>query len=425
MTDDQSFTFPSAAFPRLATKSHFAYTLADLKELKAFADLRGVTLLGEMDVPGHSTAMVDALPELFGFPSAPKLGVVNFANATVIARLQTLFDEIDAVFPSPYVAIGGDEVNFPAVEHLPEVVAALKEQNLAGVSDLYRRFIVQMHSYAVSKNKTLRVWEGFGPQGGQGGHKPVNASTVAVPTAGVSVSVFDGVYYNPPQLAADGYHIINANTATVYVNEPTATSKLIYQWHPWLFGDLAYAGYESWWELPQEGRHLVDGVQICDWGAPAEAMLDSFRVRAPAMSDRSWNPMAMRSFADYQKRQASTDQKLGMLLPAPPPPPPMPAAPKALAGFKVQIGACRDAAGSWTSPRIEAPRVHFSVLVAKCVALGGRCDAVDIAGRPIMPGQVPCTLFTVHESLPMNPLLTKILRNVTRTQAIAGARSGG
>ena len=60
---------------------------------------------------------------------------------------------------------------------------------MEGVSDLYRLFIVQMHTYAVSKNKTLRVWEGFGPQSGQGGHKPVNASTVAVPTAGISVSV--------------------------------------------------------------------------------------------------------------------------------------------------------------------------------------------------------------------------------------------
>ena len=53
MTDDQSFTFPSAAFPQLPAKSSFAYTLAELNELKEFADLRGVTLVGEMDVPGN------------------------------------------------------------------------------------------------------------------------------------------------------------------------------------------------------------------------------------------------------------------------------------------------------------------------------------------------------------------------------------
>ena len=51
-----------------------------------------------------------------------------------------------------------------------------------------------------SKNKTLRVWEGFGPKAGQAGHKPGARSAVAVPTAGISVAVFDGVYYPPPQV---------------------------------------------------------------------------------------------------------------------------------------------------------------------------------------------------------------------------------
>ena len=130
----------------------------ELHELRAFAELRGVTCIGEMDVPGHSAAMISALPEAFGFPSAPTLGIANFANQTVIKRLQTLFDEIDTVLPSPFVAIGGDEVSFPAVSHLPEVLEALRSNGLSGVADLYRLFIVEMRSYAVSKNKTLRVW---------------------------------------------------------------------------------------------------------------------------------------------------------------------------------------------------------------------------------------------------------------------------
>jgi hypothetical protein len=197
-------------------------------------------------------------------------------------------------------------------------------------------------------------------------------------------------YYNPPQLARDGYHIINSNTATIYVNEPTATPELIYSWHPWLFGDLAYAGYESWWELPVESRHMVDGAQICMWGAPSAAMLAGMRSRAPAFSDRSWNPQAMRSFSDYSKRQVVTNQKLNRLLPAPPPPPPLPPPPKQLHGFDVQAGACRDSSGLYSSPRIECPTgTHFSQLVARCVALGARCDAVDIDAEPVGPGRDP------------------------------------
>ena len=111
------------------------------------------------------------------------------------------------------------------------------------------------------------------------------------------------------------------------------------------------------------------------------------------MSDRSWNPQAMRSFADFQKRQAKADARLGRLFP-PPPPPPLPMPPMAprelLKGFKVQAGACRDSSGGYgRSPRIEGLGLHFSHLVATCVALGWRCDAVDINGHAPRPDSDP------------------------------------
>ena len=137
LTDNEAFTFPSTAFPQLAAKSSFAYTLAELRELQAFAAERGVTCVGEMDVPGHSDAAVAALPALLGFGSAPHLGVVNFANDTIIGRLQQIFDEIDDVLPSPFVAIGGDEVDFAALSKLPEIADALKTFQLPSASDLY------------------------------------------------------------------------------------------------------------------------------------------------------------------------------------------------------------------------------------------------------------------------------------------------
>ena len=64
---------------------------------------------------------------------------------------------------------------------------------------------------------------------------------------GISVAIFDGVFYPPPRLAADGYRMINANTAALYVNEPTCVPELIYDWHPWLFGDLACEGRDGLW----------------------------------------------------------------------------------------------------------------------------------------------------------------------------------
>ena len=65
LTDDQAFTFPSTEYPELATEGR-SYTVAELRELNQYAFERGVTLIPEIDVPGHSTQFVRKLPELFG-----------------------------------------------------------------------------------------------------------------------------------------------------------------------------------------------------------------------------------------------------------------------------------------------------------------------------------------------------------------------
>eukprot|EP00658_Telonema_sp_P-2_P026064 TRINITY_DN20511_c0_g1_i1.p1 TRINITY_DN20511_c0_g1~~TRINITY_DN20511_c0_g1_i1.p1 ORF type:complete len:296 (+),score=106.87 TRINITY_DN20511_c0_g1_i1:46-888(+) len=108
LTDDGAFTFPSTAFPELAAASPFRYTIAELAELQAFAAVRGVEIVGEMDVPGHGSGLTAALPGVFGFPSNPKLDVVNFVDPKVVAALQTILAEIQQVLPSKYMMIGAD-----------------------------------------------------------------------------------------------------------------------------------------------------------------------------------------------------------------------------------------------------------------------------------------------------------------------------
>ena len=113
LSDDGAFSFPSKAFPELARQSPWAYNLTELHELQAFASARGVAIIGEMDVPGHAASMVRTLPHIFGFPSIgeKQVGIVDFTNTSVVSALQTIFDEISEVFPSPYVHMGGDEVS--------------------------------------------------------------------------------------------------------------------------------------------------------------------------------------------------------------------------------------------------------------------------------------------------------------------------
>jgi hypothetical protein len=63
-----------------------------------YAAARGVTIIGEMDVPGHASGLTAVLPDVFAFKSQPSLGVVNFVNSDTVKALQTIFDEIQGVW---------------------------------------------------------------------------------------------------------------------------------------------------------------------------------------------------------------------------------------------------------------------------------------------------------------------------------------
>ena len=127
LSDDGSFTFPSTKYPELAAKAKFSYKLSELQELQAFAQARGLVIIGEIDVPGHSSGLTGPLPKIFGFPSKPSLDVVNFVDPAVLSAIQTIYDEIETVFPSGYVMMGGDEVNLGAIADLPEIKTAAKK----------------------------------------------------------------------------------------------------------------------------------------------------------------------------------------------------------------------------------------------------------------------------------------------------------
>src|SRR5262249_40886253 len=111
LTDDQGWTFPSTKYPQLGTKNYGAhggvaprvYTLAELRELVAYADARGVTIVPELEMPGHSGAAARSLPEIFdalnpqsGQPVG--IGCMNMANEALYPPLDTIIGERGAVF---------------------------------------------------------------------------------------------------------------------------------------------------------------------------------------------------------------------------------------------------------------------------------------------------------------------------------------
>lgn len=302
LTDDQAFTFPSRAFPKLATKGH-SFLREELVALHAFAVARGVTIVPELDVPGHCGAMIAAMPELFA-ASTKHHATIAFAKPEVLAAVDTLLGELLEVFPStPYLHVGGDEADLEHVHENPAFVAAFAREGVANAQQLYRRFLCQLRERVVARGRKMLVWEGFGPEGG-----------VAIPTD-VTVMEFEMLYHLPDKLVAAGYPLINASWRPLYVvNERCWSEREIYLWDRGRFRHFvpdfpAYAGIE----VPRE---KVLGAQLCAWEQPQERELPSLRRRVPALAERVWNEAAGRDVEDFLARLTRTDARLSVLLKA-------------------------------------------------------------------------------------------------------------
>lgn len=301
LTDNQSFTFPSTAYPTLATPGRH-YTLAQLGDLERFASARGVTLIPELGVPGHSEAAVRALPALLDC-SPPSKKEMCPGRPETYKILDTLIGEMCAVFKSaPYFHLGADEVTRAAWAKCRYCRACLAENKLGDTEELYRLFIVRMNEAIKKHGKTTIVWEGFARRG-----------KVPIPRD-IKVMVFECLYNLPGDLIQDGYDVINTTWKPLYLyREKCWSPEYIYSWNMfrwenWLERSKALHG------LNVEPTPQVLGAQICTWAQPDAAELPSLRRRVPAMSERIWNPSSGRTVEDFLNRLEVSDARLTKML---------------------------------------------------------------------------------------------------------------
>ena len=121
LSDNQGFRVESRLFPRLQTvgSNGLYYTQAQVREVVEYARDRGIRVIPEFDVPGHTTALLVAYPSLATEPAPVELDhlfgvfdpVLDPAKPAVYQFLDRFIGEMSQLFPDPYFHIGGDEVN--------------------------------------------------------------------------------------------------------------------------------------------------------------------------------------------------------------------------------------------------------------------------------------------------------------------------
>lgn len=301
LTDDQSFTFPSSAYPSLGTKDRH-YSVDELKDLVAFADQRGVTLVPEFDAPGHTGSMRSAMPELFGRPG---LGVVDMANEEVYTAFETIIGEMCDIFTSsPYFHIGADEAWLGTFEKEASTGEAVQRLDLDHAHDLYLHFIVKMHEYAKANGKQTLMWESFQ---GTGSRK------VQIPRE-ILVMAWETMYQDPQSLIDNGYTIMNVSWKPMYITPGARWSpEYIYGWNMYRW-ENHWVSAPSYCPMQLEPSDKVIGGQMCAWEIKEEMGVPALRPRLPAAMERFWTRERNRTYADFHARWKRTDTVLQKLI---------------------------------------------------------------------------------------------------------------
>src|SRR5690606_27817368 len=138
------------------------YTQEDIKEIVRYADGRGISIIPEIEVPGHVSASVYAYPWLGASSKITGKAVhgdlYDVTDPKVETFLHDVLDEIIALFPGKIIHIGGDEANYAHWQNSPAINAFMKSNRIPTCADLQVWAINRMSRYISSKGYRMIGW---------------------------------------------------------------------------------------------------------------------------------------------------------------------------------------------------------------------------------------------------------------------------
>ena len=289
------------------------YTQEEVKEIVAYAAERNIRVIPEIEMPGHTSEVFAAFPELscrgerlHVVPGSywPNVDIFCAGNDSVFTFLEDVIDEVAELFPAEYIHIGGDEAQKIRWEQCPKCQARIKEEGLADEHELQSWFIRKMEQYLISKDKRLIGWDeilegGLAPEatvmswrGEAGGVKAAKAGhdVVMTPTSHCYFDYYQGDPETEPE-AIGGYLPL----MKVYSYEPIPEELEPHE-HKYVLGSQANL-WSEWITTTSHAEYMVlprmSALSEVVWSAKAARDWDNFQTRIPALFERfdalGWN----------------------------------------------------------------------------------------------------------------------------------------
>jgi len=315
LSDDQGFRVESRRYPRLqASGDGQHYTQAQIRELVAYAADRGVRIVPEFDVPGHTRAIAQAYPDLALAPLKPANAFAAQDRALDPTREETyrfldgLFAEMGALFPEAYFHAGGDEVSDAVWLDHPRVRAFMTAKGLGSKAALEGYFHTRVAAILSKHGKTMIGWEEVAATG-------TAPKDVVIQAWQTSNATADSVAKGHRTIVSAGYYLDLLNPASFhYAFDPldTAAAGLTpaeaekgRKLSPIMAAVLTDALVAK--PLPPltpEQENLVLGGEAPLWAEiVTDETIDSrLWPRAAVLAERFWSPRTVRDTDDLYRR---------------------------------------------------------------------------------------------------------------------------
>jgi hexosaminidase len=165
--DNEGFRVESSHFPKLQEEGsdELYYTQNEIRELVAYAHDRGIRIVPEFEMPGHSRSLFVGYPQLASGPGPYKIepggadAVMDPTREETYKFIDKLIEEMARLFPDDYFHIGGDEVNGSQWDANPKIQAFIRSHGMKSNQDLQAYFNQRLQKILSKHHKIMMGWD--------------------------------------------------------------------------------------------------------------------------------------------------------------------------------------------------------------------------------------------------------------------------
>jgi hexosaminidase len=285
LSDDQGFRAESKLYPKLTglgSNGEF-YTQEQMREVVEYARARGIRVVPEFDIPGHTVSWMVAYPQIasskgpFHLPDVAGIHdeALDPTREGTYVFLNRFIGEMTKIFPDAYFHIGGDEVNGEVWTSNPRIARFMKRKGFEKPSQLQTYF----------SQRVVRIVE-------QHGKKPIGWDEVLVP--GLPKNVLVQSWRGVDSLAAGAQQGYRGILSAPYYLDGMKSNETHYLADP-IPADTT---------LTAEQQKLILGGEVCMWAEQLHERTIDSRIwpRTAVMAERFWSPQSDRDVVSMYQR---------------------------------------------------------------------------------------------------------------------------